>query len=236
LVLVCQTTPCHVPVVRNCNIHRRYKSENFRNELITYFHFTTNYIIRVYIFVDMGNNFPSSCLPTTVSSGFQPSSHIYPCLNLLVPGSLQAFGHYFCKGTCLWHLPSTSRVTPLPSKGCSSRAGIQTLLRGHTQTARLSYKNIFAFSKREGSVVPSSVEFVRNISVHGSHLCGASNSSGYRVIAQGGYSSELLTAAARVRSQFKSCGICGGKSGIGEGFLRVLWFPLPILISPISPH
>jgi hypothetical protein len=32
-----------------------------------------------------------------------------------------------------------------------------------------------------------------------------------------------------------SCGICGGQSGTGAGFLRVLRFPLPILIPPTAP-
>jgi hypothetical protein len=31
-------------------------------------------------------------------------------------------------------------------------------------------------------------------------------------------------------------GICGGQSGAGVGFLRVLRFPLPIFIPPISPQ
>jgi hypothetical protein len=43
----------------------------------------------------------------------------------------------------------------------------------------------------------------------------------------------LPTAAARVRVR-AACGVCGGQSGIGAGFLRVLRFPLPI-IPQISP-
>jgi hypothetical protein len=46
----------------------------------------------------------------------------------------------------------------------------------------------------------------------------------------------LPTAAARVRSQVRSCGICGGQSGTEAGFLLVLRFPLPILIPPTTPH
>jgi hypothetical protein len=44
----------------------------------------------------------------------------------------------------------------------------------------------------------------------------------------------LQTAAARVRARFWASGICGGQSGVGAGFLRVLRFPLPF-IPPISP-
>jgi hypothetical protein len=43
----------------------------------------------------------------------------------------------------------------------------------------------------------------------------------------------LPTAAARVRVR-AACRVCGGQSGTGAGFLRVLRFHLPI-IPPISP-
>jgi hypothetical protein len=46
----------------------------------------------------------------------------------------------------------------------------------------------------------------------------------------------LPIAAARVRSRVWSIGICGGQSGTGAGFLRVLRFPLPIFIPPIAPQ
>jgi hypothetical protein len=50
-----------------------------------------------------------------------------------------------------------------------------------------------------------------------------------RAIAQA-VSYQVSTAAARVRSQVTSCGICGRHSGTGAGFLRVFLFPQPILI------
>jgi hypothetical protein len=50
-----------------------------------------------------------------------------------------------------------------------------------------------------------------------------------RAIAQA-VSRWLPTAAARVRAQVWSCGICGGQSGAGAGFLRV------ILVSPANLH
>jgi hypothetical protein len=44
------------------------------------------------------------------------------------------------------------------------------------------------------------------------------------------------TAVARVQARVWSCWICGGQSGAGAGFLRVLRFPLPIFIPPIAPQ
>jgi hypothetical protein len=46
----------------------------------------------------------------------------------------------------------------------------------------------------------------------------------------------LPTAAARVRARVWSCGICGGQSGAGAGFLQVVRFPLSIFIPPIAPQ
>jgi hypothetical protein len=56
-----------------------------------------------------------------------------------------------------------------------------------------------------------------------------------RVIAQA-VSRRLPNAAAWVPVQVRYCGVCGGKSGTREGFLRVLRFPLPILIPPTAPQ
>jgi hypothetical protein len=55
-----------------------------------------------------------------------------------------------------------------------------------------------------------------------------------RAIAQA-VSRRLPTAAARVRVQVRSCGICDGQSDTGAGFFRVFRFPLPILIPPTAP-
>jgi hypothetical protein len=46
----------------------------------------------------------------------------------------------------------------------------------------------------------------------------------------------LPTEAARVRSQVNSREIYGGQNSTGAGFLRVLRFPLTILIPPIAPY
>jgi hypothetical protein len=44
----------------------------------------------------------------------------------------------------------------------------------------------------------------------------------------------LPTEAARVRVR-AACGVCGGQSGTGAGFLQALRFPL-LIIPPISHH
>jgi hypothetical protein len=55
-----------------------------------------------------------------------------------------------------------------------------------------------------------------------------------RAIAQA-VSRWLPTAADRVRARVWSCGICGGESGAGAGFLPVFRVPLPVFIPPIAP-
>jgi hypothetical protein len=54
-----------------------------------------------------------------------------------------------------------------------------------------------------------------------------------RALAQA-VSRRLPTAAARARARVRSCGICGGQSDTGAGFLRVLRFPLPISVPPTA--
>jgi hypothetical protein len=49
-------------------------------------------------------------------------------------------------------------------------------------------------------------------------------------------SRRLLTVAAHVGAQGRSCGICGGQRGTAAGFLQVLQFPLPIIIPLIAPQ
>jgi hypothetical protein len=46
----------------------------------------------------------------------------------------------------------------------------------------------------------------------------------------------LPTTAARVRAQVISCGIYGGQSGNGAGFLRIYRLPLQILNPPTAPY
>jgi hypothetical protein len=41
---------------------------------------------------------------------------------------------------------------------------------------------------------------------------------------------------SEVQARVWSCGICGGQSGPGASFLRVLRFPLPIFILPVAPQ
>jgi hypothetical protein len=56
-----------------------------------------------------------------------------------------------------------------------------------------------------------------------------------RAIAQA-VSRRFPTAEARVRTQVRACGIYGGQSGAWADFLRVLRFPLPVLIPLIASH
>jgi hypothetical protein len=49
-------------------------------------------------------------------------------------------------------------------------------------------------------------------------------------------SRRLPTATIRVRAQVRSCMICGTQTGTGVCFLRVLRFPMEILIPPTARH
>jgi hypothetical protein len=49
-------------------------------------------------------------------------------------------------------------------------------------------------------------------------------------------SRRLPTASARVRSQVRLFGICGGQSGTGAGYIQVLRFSVPILIPSTALH
>jgi hypothetical protein len=60
-------------------------------------------------------------------------------------------------------------------------------------------------------------------------------SAGGRAMAQA-VSHWPLTVEARVHARVNPCGICGGQSGTGTGFLRVLRFPLQIYHSTIAPY
>jgi hypothetical protein len=55
-----------------------------------------------------------------------------------------------------------------------------------------------------------------------------------RAIAQA-VSRRLPIVVARVRAQVSSCGICGRQRVTGAGVLRVLRFPLTILIPSTAP-
>jgi hypothetical protein len=46
----------------------------------------------------------------------------------------------------------------------------------------------------------------------------------------------VSTAAARIQSQVRSCGVCGGQSDTGAGFLRVLRFPLAVITPRAAPY
>jgi hypothetical protein len=69
----------------------------------------------------------------------------------------------------------------------------------------------------------------------GQWLEGQLNVVKLRAIAQA-VSGRPPTAATPVQAQIRTCGICGEQSGTGAGFIRVLRFPLPILIPLTAPH
>jgi hypothetical protein len=93
-----------------------------------------------------------------------------------------------------------------------------------------TYRNTFTYRRREQRIFVS-VSFYLRLKI----VRRFRTLSKGRAIAQA-VSRRLLTAAARVRAQVWSCGSFGGQSDTGAGFLRVLRFPLPVLIPPSAPY
>jgi hypothetical protein len=52
----------------------------------------------------------------------------------------------------------------------------------------------------------------------------------------GSHPRKLMFEVTHIIARVWSCGFCGGQSGAGAGFLRVLRFPLSIFIPPIAPQ
>jgi hypothetical protein len=75
----------------------------------------------------------------------------------------------------------------------------------------------------------------KTLQISGEVTVAPVNLTGGCAIAQA-VSHSLLTAAARVRAQVRQCGIFGRQTITRSGFLRVLRFPLPILISFTAQH
>jgi hypothetical protein len=102
-------------------------------------------------------------------------------------------------------------------------------LRAYRQT---DMENISSFDFRVRKKPPNHKNRARDFALVSYKLDALLPSTSGRAVAQA-VSPWLPTATARFRLR-AACGVCGGQSGTGAGFLRVLRFPLPI-ISPISP-
>jgi hypothetical protein len=70
----------------------------------------------------------------------------------------------------------------------------------------------------------------------GGKYCCLLQSAGRPCHSSGAVSRRFPAATPRVRSQVRFCGICSRQSGTGVGILRVLRFPLPILIPLTAPQ
>jgi hypothetical protein len=107
---------------------------------------------------------------------------------------------------------------------CRYKMGKRTNTCYSEHCPRIKHKFFLTFSSRSFYSY-NAHSAVGKSSIVGEYL--AVRICGGRAIAQA-VSSWLPTAAGRVRARVWSSWICSGQSGAGAGFLRVLWFSLPI--------
>jgi hypothetical protein len=87
----------------------------------------------------------------------------------------------------------------------------------------------FAYRVRFKSFKNTFTKILGGVAFKHNYNFGCNVFTSIRAVAQA-VSRLLPAAAAWVRAQVRSCGICGGQRGTGGGFLRVLRISLPILI------
>jgi hypothetical protein len=114
----------------------------------------------------------------------------------------------------------------------------KTLYHGLTPWRQRQYllpKCWYPITRFKHRIVTKSSTTLTFTAVKISNFEGPINLQSGRAIAQA-VNRRLPTSSAPVPAQVRSCGICGGQCGTGVGFLRVLRFPLPILIPLTAAH